>query len=246
VAACGVPVAKMSGRGLGFSGGTLDKLESIPGYRVMLSQDEFREHAGKYGIVLAGQSGNLAPADGKLYARKDNAWADNEAHLGPIVFPATQILSANANTQDDYEEGTWTPIYVPGSGAYGAITYANTTGYYTKIGRQVIIQGTIQTNAFALGSGGSVAGIGGLPFLSASPLAAGAMAGTVHIGYRGAFAASQQQPAGGSIAPNATVISLHTIPAGSSSGAGFLVASMSVGAVAGQNQIRFSATYFTN
>ncbi len=71
VAACGVPVAKMSGRGLGFSGGTLDKLESIRGYRVALSLQEFRENARKYGIVLAGQSGNLAPADGKLYALRD-------------------------------------------------------------------------------------------------------------------------------------------------------------------------------
>ncbi|MCC7449734.1 MAG: pyrimidine-nucleoside phosphorylase [Anaerolineae bacterium] len=71
VAACGVPVAKMSGRGLGFSGGTLDKLESIKGYRVALTQDEFREHARQYGIVLAGQSANLAPADGKLYMLRD-------------------------------------------------------------------------------------------------------------------------------------------------------------------------------
>lgn len=71
VAACGVPVAKMSGRGLGFSGGTLDKLEAIPGYRVGLSMDEFRAQAARLGLVLAGQSGSLAPADGKLYALRD-------------------------------------------------------------------------------------------------------------------------------------------------------------------------------
>jgi pyrimidine-nucleoside phosphorylase len=71
VAACGVPVAKMSGRGLGYSGGTLDKLESIRGYRVDLSGDEFRQLAQRNGIVLAGQSLSLAPADGKLYALRD-------------------------------------------------------------------------------------------------------------------------------------------------------------------------------
>lgn len=71
VAACGIPVAKMSGRGLGFSGGTLDKLEAIKGYRVTLSMDEFKATVQKHGIVLAGQSGNLAPADGKLYALRD-------------------------------------------------------------------------------------------------------------------------------------------------------------------------------
>jgi pyrimidine-nucleoside phosphorylase len=71
VASCGVPVAKMSGRGLGFSGGTLDKLESIPGYRVNLSNEEFQDLAKKNGIVLSGQSKQLAPADGKLYALRD-------------------------------------------------------------------------------------------------------------------------------------------------------------------------------
>jgi pyrimidine-nucleoside phosphorylase len=71
VASCGVPVAKMSGRGLGFSGGTLDKLESINGYRVDLGADEFRRLARQNGIVLSGQSVALAPADGKLYALRD-------------------------------------------------------------------------------------------------------------------------------------------------------------------------------
>jgi pyrimidine-nucleoside phosphorylase len=71
VAACGLPCGKMSGRGLGFSGGTLDKLESIPGYRVDLSTDEFKQQLKEYGIVLTGQSLDLAPADGILYALRD-------------------------------------------------------------------------------------------------------------------------------------------------------------------------------
>jgi len=71
VAACGLPVGKMSGRGLGFSGGTIDKLESIPGYRVDLTPDEFKHQLKKFGIVLTGQSLDLAPADGRLYALRD-------------------------------------------------------------------------------------------------------------------------------------------------------------------------------
>lgn len=71
VAACGLPVGKMSGRGLGFSGGTLDKMESIPGYRVDLTRDEFVQQLKEVSIVLSGQSADLAPADGKLYALRD-------------------------------------------------------------------------------------------------------------------------------------------------------------------------------
>lgn len=71
VAACGLPVGKMSGRGLGFSGGTLDKLEAIPGYRTDLTTQEFLAQLQEVGIVLAGQSADLAPADGKLYALRD-------------------------------------------------------------------------------------------------------------------------------------------------------------------------------
>jgi len=71
VAACGIPVAKMSGRGLGYTGGTLDKIEAIPGYNVDLTETQFREQAQSVGITLAGQSKDLAPADGKLYALRD-------------------------------------------------------------------------------------------------------------------------------------------------------------------------------
>ncbi|HZP96106.1 MAG TPA: thymidine phosphorylase [Candidatus Limnocylindria bacterium] len=71
VAACGLPVAKMSGRGLGFSGGTLDKLESIAGYRVDLGTAEFLAQLERVGIVVTGQTKELAPADGLLYALRD-------------------------------------------------------------------------------------------------------------------------------------------------------------------------------
>lgn len=71
VAACGLPVGKMSGRGLGFSGGTVDKMESIPGFRTDMSTKEFLDQLGKVGLVLTGQTADLAPADGKLYALRD-------------------------------------------------------------------------------------------------------------------------------------------------------------------------------
>ncbi len=71
VHACGLPVGKMSGRGLGFSGGTIDKLESVPGFRTDLSTEEFLKQLDANGMVLTGQSLDLAPADGKLYALRD-------------------------------------------------------------------------------------------------------------------------------------------------------------------------------
>jgi len=71
VAACGVAVGKMTGRGLGHTGGTVDKLESITGFRSALSREEFMRILTQHHIVLAGQSSDLAPADGKMYALRD-------------------------------------------------------------------------------------------------------------------------------------------------------------------------------
>lgn len=70
-AACGVPVAKMSGRGLGFTGGTVDKLESIPGYRTSISKQAFINQVNEKGIAVIGQTGQIAPADKKIYALRD-------------------------------------------------------------------------------------------------------------------------------------------------------------------------------
>ena len=88
VASLGGIVAKMSGRGLGHTGGTVDKLESIPGYRTELSSEEFMSQAAATGLVVAGQSGNLAPADKKLYALRDVTATVNST---PLI--ASSIMS---------------------------------------------------------------------------------------------------------------------------------------------------------
>ncbi len=81
VASLGVPVAKMSGRALGHTGGTIDKLESIPGFRTVLSQEEFFENVRKIGIAIVGQTANLVPADKKIYALRDATATVDEVSL---------------------------------------------------------------------------------------------------------------------------------------------------------------------
>ena len=88
VASLGATVAKMSGRGLGHTGGTVDKLESIPGYRTALSIEEFLDQADKIGLVVTGQSGDLAPADKKLYALRDVT-----ATVDSVPLIASSIMS---------------------------------------------------------------------------------------------------------------------------------------------------------
>ena len=88
VAACGVHMAKMSGRGLGHTGGTVDKLEAIPGFNVSISREEFIDIVNRIGLCVVGQTGNLAPADKKLYALRDVT-----ATIDCIPLIASSIMS---------------------------------------------------------------------------------------------------------------------------------------------------------
>lgn len=87
VAAAGVPVAKMSGRGLGHTGGTIDKLESFSGFQVELPLEKFIDNVNTYGVAVASQTGNLAPADKKIYALRDvTATVDNTSLIAASIM----------------------------------------------------------------------------------------------------------------------------------------------------------------
>lgn len=105
-ASCGLKVAKMSGRGLGHTGGTVDKLESIPGYNTAMASDSFFKQVNKIGISLIGQAGNLAPADKKLYALRDvTATVDDRALISASIM-SKKLAAGDKNIVLDVKCGS--------------------------------------------------------------------------------------------------------------------------------------------
>ena len=100
-AACSVPIAKMSGRGLGFTGGTVDKMDSIPGFRTSLEPEEFLNQVKKIGIAVVGQTSHITPADKKLYALRDvTSTVDNFSLIASSIMSKKLAAGSDAIVLD--------------------------------------------------------------------------------------------------------------------------------------------------
>jgi pyrimidine-nucleoside phosphorylase len=151
VAACGIPVMKMSGRGLGISGGTIDKWESIPGFRTNLSREEIRRQLSEIGMVACGQTQELAPADGKLYALRDVTGTVPSIPLIASSIMSKKIASGARAIVLDVKAG---------SGAFmGTVAEAATlAGWMVQIGKRsgrrmaALVSGMFQPLGLAVGN----------------------------------------------------------------------------------------------
>jgi hypothetical protein len=162
------------------------------------------------------------------------------ANASGITFPATQVASSDANTLDDYEEGTFTPSYT--SSGISAVTYGTgRNGFYTKVGRVVTITVNIMTDAVTVTNGSSFVFLTGLPFTSQS---AGESASTTNIFSSSRFNANPTS--GGIITPNSSQVVLYRTVNTTADDPPQSTASDFKTGVGNLNTLRFTATYFTS
>jgi hypothetical protein len=154
-----------------------------------------------------------------------------------ITFPATQSASSDANTLDDYEQGTWTPSYLPGTGSFSSITYVNQAGSYTKIGNRVFFQGRIRTDSISVGSASGAVYINGLPFTSSNDSNTGRNAGSISL----ANSYGGDTPTVFFVETNVTFFALQYRT--SANGATINLDVTDLGTGGSQNQIFFSGCY---
>ncbi len=155
---------------------------------------------------------------------------------GKLSFPATQNASADANTLDDYEEGTWTPTYKTTGTDFSSVTYAIAAGKYTKVGRMVTVVGLLRTSSITAGGATGTVLIGGLPFTSSSSNDDYA---TVPIGTSSGFAVNH--PSTGRASAGTTSLELLYRDASDGATTDLAISDLATGASA--NTLSFSCTY---
>lgn len=156
-------------------------------------------------------------------------------YLAGVTFPAAQIASADPNTLDDYEEGEWTPIYLPASGAFGAITYV-ANGTYQKIGNVVHIRCFLRTDALAIGTASGNLLVGGLPFTSANII------GALSVPFSSTFAG--EAPNGSVYFSLATAAILYYKNASNGASLASQCSDLTTGAVSAANYLIMVGSYF--
>ena len=196
------------------------------------SSDKVAIDEDGYGVVM-GFGGRYSFAGG----------GDFTTNIGNIIFgAAAKGVNFTANTPaagmtsqllNWYEEGTWTPVYVAGTGTLGAITYQNVQGRYVRIGRQVTVTGGFYTSAFAAGTGSGDLLVGGLPFAN------GGTVNPISVGDSRLF--TTNNPTGGQVNLNATTVTLYYRTTANGGINNLQVSDASNGAAA--NLVYFTATY---
>ena len=162
-------------------------------------------------------------------------------HCAGVNFPDTQVASADANTLDDYEEGSWTPVYEAATNSFTTMTMDIVSATYTKIGRQVTVRGSIRTDNVSVGSASGTLRLGGLPFDSVATHGESVMV----IGHTYNWTSNNFPYAAYNLSDTDQVLLVQRDTSNGAT-ASMVVGDLTTGASSDQNGMIFSLTYFTD